>query len=314
MKRLLFAAALIALHTACAPTPAVPAAVPSGPATGAPPGPVVAGFPLTVTGDDGRSLVLLKPPRRIISLSPGHTEILFAIGAGERIVGVDDYSDFPAEAQQLPRVGYSNPDLERIVALDADLVIVVTRQRRALAELERLGVPSLFLSEAEDLDGLLHGIVRLGEVTDRRGPTEALVGEMRRRIDAVTNRLEGVAGLAVFYELSPQLHTAAPSTFIGDMLTRLRLKNVAAGAATPFPQLSQEQIVAGDPEVILLGDYQTGQNAATVSARPGWSGLRAVRSGRIIAVENLDIVHRPGPRVVEGLEMLARLLYPDRFR
>ncbi|MBI4497757.1 MAG: ABC transporter substrate-binding protein [Chloroflexi bacterium] len=306
--------ALAMLAGACTAPPAVaPPASPS-PTMTVPPSPVAAsGFPLTVTGDDGRTLALERPPQRIVSLSPGHTETLFALGAGDLLVGVDDFSDYPPAAQRLPRVGYSNVDLERTVALSPDLVLVVTRQQRIIPELERLGLPNLFLSEAQNLDGILDRVHRLGEMTGRQAEAEALVAQMRQRIDAVTARLEGVAGPTVFYELSPQLHTIAPETFIGDMLARLKAKNVAAGAASPFPQLSQEQIVAGNPEVVLLGDVEAGESPATVAARPGWQDVRAVRTGRILPIPNRDIVHRPGPRVVEGLEMLARALYPERF-
>lgn len=228
-------------------------------------------------------------------------------------MAVDEFSDYPPPARQLPKLSYSNVDLEQVVALAPELVIVATHQRRVLPELDRLQVPNLFLTEAQTLDSLLARVVRMGEMTGRRAEAEALASEMRRRIETVAARLEGTRGPTVFYELGPELFTVAPETFIGDMLSRLKLKNVAAGAAGSFPRLSQEQVLASDPEVILLGDAQIGENAATVAARPGWQGVRAVRTGRIIAVADRDIVHRPGPRVVEGLEMLARALYPERF-
>ncbi|MBI4498178.1 MAG: ABC transporter substrate-binding protein [Chloroflexi bacterium] len=305
---------VIALGMACAAPAIAPIATPSPAATTVPATPTPGSrFPLTVVGDDGRRLVLQQPPRRMISLSPGHTEILFDIGVGERVVGIDDYADYPPAVQRLPRMGYANPDLERIVALDADLVIVVTRQRRAVPELERLGIPSLFLAEPESLEGLLERILLLGEITGRRGSAETVVADMRQRIEDIAARLHGVQGPTVFYELSPQLHTVGPKTFLGDMLVRLQLQNIAAGTTSPFPQLSQEQVISSNPDVIVLGDIGSGESAATVAARSGWQDVSAVRNGRIILVTDIDILHRPGPRVVEGMEQLARAVYPHRF-
>ena len=273
-----------------------------------------ASFPLTVTGDNGRALTLKAPPKRIASLSPGHTEVLFAIGAGDLMVGADTFSDYPAAAQALPKVDYSQPNLEQMVALAPDLVIAVTRHKAAVLEMETLALPVLFRVEPDTLDGVVDLVRFLGRLTGHQEQAEEVAGAMERRISAIEQRLSGVAeGPVVFYELSPELYTVGPRSFIGDILTRLKVRNIAAGVDAPFPKLSQEQIIRQDPEVVILGDGSAGETPATVRARPGWDTLRAVRQGKVFVVVDRDIIHRPGPRVVEGMEFLARRLYPERF-
>ena len=272
-------------------------------------------FPLTVTGDDGRQVTIKAPPRRIVSFSPGHTEVLYAIGAGDLMVGADEFSDYPSEARALPKVSYSNINLEGLVALNPELVILVTRQKSAVAELEKLGLTVFYLTEAGTVDGILDRIRLLGKVTDHQEQAERVAAQMQQRINSVLARLEGVAqGPSVFYELSPELHTAGPTSFIGDLLTKLKLRNIAAGIADPFPKLSPEKIIADNPDIVILADPEAGETSETVRARPGWDTVRGVQPGRVVTIINRDIIHRPGPRVAEGIEMLARQLYPERFQ
>lgn len=291
--------------------PAEPGSAPT--ASTQKPGPNI--YPLTIKDDLGREITFSGPPQRIVSLSPGHTEIFFAMDANDKVVGTDDFSDYPAEAASRPKVGYSKIDLEKLVGLEPDLVIAVTRQKAAVPEMERLGLRVLFLSESENLKGLLEKIRLLGKVIGRPEEGEKVAGDMEMRIEAITAKLKGVPqGPKIFYEISPQLHTTSPNTFIGDVLILLKTVNIAQDVKEPFPRLSQEKIIAEDPQVIILGDADAGESPEVVKARPGWGKISAVASGRIILVPNRDIIHRPGPRVVEGLEMLAKALYPELFR
>ncbi|MBI2886323.1 MAG: ABC transporter substrate-binding protein [Chloroflexi bacterium] len=293
----------------CQPPPSPRAAVPAAGAVQQP------GFPVTVTGDDGRAVTLAAPPRRIVSLSPGHTEVLYAIGAGALMVGVDEFSDYPPDTGKLPKLAYSNVNLEQLVALDPQLVVAVTRQKAAVPEMEKLGLTVLYLTEAGTVQGILDRVRLLGKVTGNGEQAEQVARSMQGRIAGVQRRLEGVAqGPTVFYELSPELHTAGPDSFIGDILAMLKLRNIAADVPSPFPKLSPEKVIADDPEVVVLADPEAGETPETLRTRPGWSGMRAVRQGRILVIPNRDIIHRPGPRVVEGLEFLARQFYPERFQ
>ena len=271
-------------------------------------------FPLTLTDSGGVALTLKAPAKAIVSHSPGATEILFAIGAGPQVIAADEFSDFPAGAQALKKVKYTDPSPEAEVALQPDLVILATNQKAAIDPFRRLGLPVLYNQEPDSLEGVLANVRLLGRATGRAAEAEALATQMKGRIDAVTSKVGDVQqGPKVFYELSDTLFTAAPNTFIGGILTALKARNIAQGAASPFPQLTAEAVIAGAPEVILLADAQFGGAPEKVKARPGWSAIPAVKNGRLHPIE-ADVVNRPGPRIVEGLEQIAKLLYPERFK
>ncbi len=283
-------------------TPVSVATVPTPPA-----------FPLTLTDSDGHQVTLAGPARRIVSHSPGATEILFAIGAGGQVIAADQFSDFPAEAKALPKVKYSDPSPEAELALEPDLVILATNQRAQVEAFRTLGLPVFFNREPSGIEGVLGNVRLLGRVTGHVAEAAALAITMTARIAAVTSAIGDVQrGPVVFYELSDSLYSAAPSTFIGGMLTALKARNIAQGAASPYPQLTTEAVIAAAPEVILLADHDHGGTPEQVRARPGWSTIPAVRDGRMYPVDP-DVVNRPGPRIVEGVEMMARLLYPARF-
>lgn len=272
------------------------------------------GFPLTITDSSGVELLIEAAPQRIISYSPGATEVLFAIGAGDRIIAADRFSDYPAAAGELPKLEYLDPDPEAVLAHDPDLVLMAGAQRAQLQQFRDLAMTVLLLEEADSVEGVFGSILLLGELTGNERQAEALARSMRERIEAVTGVLADVEqGPRVFYELAADLYTASPDTFIGGMLQLLKAQNVARGAASPFPQLSAEAVIDADPEVVLLSDAEYGESLETVAARPGWAGVSAVLSGRVHAIDP-DIVNRPGPRIVEGIEAMARALYPDRFR
>ncbi|MBI4337221.1 MAG: ABC transporter substrate-binding protein [Chloroflexi bacterium] len=277
------------------------------------PGPL---FPLTLTDSNGRQVTFQKPPQRIVSFSPAHTETLFAIGAGSLVVGTDRFSDYPAEANKLPKVGDAfSLDQEKLAALKPDLVYLDFSSY--IPQVERLGVPVLYLKPPTDLEGVFEQVLLLGKLTGHLPEARTLAQHMRERVELIMRQVAPInQGPRVFYELDPTLYTAGPDSFIGDLLKRLRANNIAKGATTPYPQLSPEAVVQADPQVILLADSsQFGSGAETpesVKARPGWGSISAVRQGRVYSI-NPDLTSRPGPRIVDGLEALARALYPDKF-
>ena len=271
-------------------------------------------FPFTVSGADGQALTLRAPARAIVSHSPGVTEILFAIGAGAQVIAADEFSNYPAEAKSLKRVKYSDPNPETELALQPDLVILATNQKAQIEPFRRLGLPVLYDREPDDIDGVLASITLLGRAAGRGGEAATLVRSLRARIDVVVAKVADVQqGPKVFFELSDTLFTVAPGTFVGSLLSTVKARNIAEGATTAFPELGAEAVIAANPDVILLADSQYGATAEAVRARPGWSAIAAVQSGRLYPVD-ADITNRPGPRIVDALEALARLLYPDRFR
>ena len=272
-----------------------------------------AAFPLTVTDFGGAEVTIEAEPSAIISYSPGATEILFAIGAGDRLVAVDEFSDFPAATANLPHLAYSSPDPEAALEHSPDLVILATRHDQQVAIFRGLGLTVVYMASADSLDQVYEQIALLGALTGREAEAEALIADMQSRIAAVTERLAGVeSGPRVFYELTNDLYTVAPNTFVGALLETLKAQNVAAGAASQFPQLSTEAVIAADPEVVLLTDGEFGESLQTVAARQGWSAVSAVVNGRVYPVDG-DLTDRPGPRLAEGIEVLAALLYPELF-
>lgn len=273
-------------------------------------------FPLEITDSLGKTAVFQTPPKRIVSLSPAHTEIIFALGAGDRLVGRDAFSDYPAAAKNVPSVGDAfNLNLEKVVSLQPDLVY--TTFNLFVADLQRLGITVLYREPPSTVDGVIEETRLFGRLLGEPERAQSLASSMEKRIQTVRQKLSSVQnGPRVFYELDVALYTVAPDTFIGNMLTTLKAQNLAEGTEG-FPQLVAETIIQKDPEVVLLADSKEFGNGdetpETARARPGWSAIAAVKNGRVFTV-SADLTSRPGPRMVDGLEAMAKLLYPERFR
>lgn len=277
-----------------------------------------AGFPVTITDSANRQVTIPAPPQRIVVLAPSQVEVLFALGVGDRVVAVEKNTDFPPEAAKLKKIAaYPSPNLEEVTALNPDLVVVsFTPESQKVPEMERLGLRVIFLAAPSTVNGVFEQIEKLGKATGRQAQAQDMVANMKKGIEAITSKLARVGkGPRVFYELDPTLFTAGTQSYIGDMLRLLKAQNVAEGVSGPFPQLSLEVLVQRDPEVILLADSGKygGETPETVRARPGWGNLSAVKNGRVYEVDP-DLVNRPGPRIADGLAMLARFLYPELFR
>ncbi len=268
-------------------------------------------FPVTVTDSNGKQLVFDSPPESIVALAPSFVEVLFAIAAGDAVVAVDENTDFPPEAAAKTKLSGYQPSVEGIAALEPDLVIIFFDPGGLEEALEGLGIPVLFLASPQSVEGVFDQMRLLGQVTGHADDAEQLIDGMRESIDAITAKLADVQeGPRVFHEIGPELYTASDEDFVGDLYTILKAQNIAAGAGL-FPQLTEEAVIAADPEVIILADMPA-VTPEEVKARPGWDSLSAVQNDRVFAVDP-DLVSRQGPRLVDGLEELARLLYPDRF-
>jgi cobalamin transport system substrate-binding protein len=269
--------------------------------------------PVVVTDSDGVELTLEVPPTRIISFSPGATEILFAIGAGDQVVAVDEWANYPPETENLERVKYIDPDPERVLSLDPDLLLMATAQQPQVEQLRSLDLQVMFNLEPDSIQGVLDNILLLGLITGHTEEAEALVADIEARIALVEAAIADIdEGPRVFYELSNDLYTVAPDTFIGGTLTLLKAQNVAAGAKSAFPQLTAEALIEANPEVVLLADAAWGESLETVSGRPGWDVVDAVVNERVFGVDP-DTGNRPGPRIIDSIEEIAALLYPERF-
>jgi iron complex transport system substrate-binding protein len=286
-----------------------------------PPKPPAAAFQaLTVEDDLGRRVSFPTLPKRIVSLAPAHTETLYAIGAGELVVGADTYSEYPPEAKPKAKLNcWPRPPLEQIVALKPDLVVVLTQDLELVKQLDAVQIPMLKLFP-KTVEKSLEEMVLLGKVAGRQAEAEKLVLDIRTRLEAVQASLKGVKPVTFMYELDAlepsKPFVAGPEGFYGDMMKLAGGKNVFSDLKGPSAQVSAEHVVARSPEVILLGDTRSPlqpQSPELVSKRPGWGTVAAVKTGRIYPVDS-DFVTRPGPRLIEGLERVSRLFHPERFK
>ena len=275
--------------------------------------PDASGFPAEVTDSVGNTVTLEAPPERIASLSAGHTEILYAIGAGDQMAVVDNASDCPQAVNDLPKVDAFSPSVEAIAGLDPDLVIIFFDPGDLQSSLQDLGVPVLNLSAPESVQGVYQQMVLLGMATGHVDEAEEVAARMEEAVGDIRSQLQDVTdGPSVFHEVDNTYFSAGPGSFVGDLYSILRAENIAEATGGAYPQMSAEAIIEADPEVIVLADEFAGESPDTVRARPGWNSISAVQNDRIYVIDP-DIVSRPGPRLVEALRTLVAYLYPERF-
>jgi len=261
----------------------------------------------TVAADDGATEATAPLPERIVSISPTATEILFAIGAGDLVVAVDDNSTFPSDAPTTELSSFE-PNVEAIATYEPDLVVTAMDTPDVVDGLEALGIDVLVQAAPTELEGVYDQILELGDATGRADDAEALVAEMRAEIEEIAAEAAG-EGLTYYYELDPTLYSVTGTTFIGKVLGTIGLTSIAdtAQVGVPdYPQLSAEHIVQSDPDLILLADTKCcGQDAATVAERPGFAALTAVQEGNVVELDD-DVASRWGPRIVELLRQVAK--------
>lgn len=268
-----------------------------------------AAFPVTVTVD-GTDTTIDAEPRAIVSLSPTATEMLFAIGAGDQVVAVDDNSYFPEEAPVTDLSGF-DPNVEAIIGYEPDLVILSGDRNDVVAGLAAVDVPAIVLGSATTIDDTYTQIEVLGAATGRVGDAAEVVANMQSDIeDLVAQVPERDEPLTYYHELDDTYFSVTSETFIGEIYALVGLENVADAAegaadAGGYPQLSAEFLIDADPDLVFLADTKCcGQDAATVAARPGWSGMSAVQEGNVIELDD-DIASRWGPRIVDFLASIV---------
>ncbi|MGE5509023.1 MAG: ABC transporter substrate-binding protein [Chitinophagales bacterium] len=262
-------------------------------------------FPLTLTDDLGRTVTLASPPRRIVSLAPSVTELLFALGVGDRVAGVTRWCDYPEAARKLPKVGDLTLSEERIAALRPDLIVGDgSLERPFLDRLAKLGWPVLAVQPRRVAD-VAHALTLLGRAVGVPEAGEKAAREYRDRLAKLT--AEGAKAarrpggpVRVFVWLDPDgLYTAGPGTFLDELITLAGGRNIAGKAATPWPLLSEEALLLADPEVIVVTPFPR----EIALGKPRWQGITAVRAGKVYQVDP-DLLSRPGPRLLDGLQAL----------
>lgn len=274
-------------------------------------------FPVEIPRSDGKALRLEAAPTRIVSLSPATTEIIYALGAEAALVGVDTGSDFPTAASAIqPRVTLGSAAAEQIASLDPDLILMNQDQGGLLAALDQRNLPVYFNDAAgiTTIEQVFAQIGLIGKATGKSDEASALIATLGGRLQTVVAAVQGVNSTTsprVFHELGADLRTASEGSLQGDLYRTLRAQNIARdGGGSPYPQLSNESVIASLPDVIVIA--HTGATPDAVAARPGWADLPAVTDGRVSTIDPAAS-SRPGPRIIDALEALAKLVYPERF-
>ena len=270
---------------------------------------------IVMTDGLGRQVSLDAPAEKIVSLAPSNTEILFAIGAGPQMIGRDSFSNYPPEALELAEIGgVRSTTLEEITRLQPDLVLAAKiNAPELISSLEELGLTVYYLDNPHDMEGLFTNLQIVAELTGRQAETEELVESLRQRVEKAKSVADSVPERPkVFYELDgtdpAKPWTSGPDTFIDMLIDMAGGQNIGAVLSSEWAQISQEELIVQNPDIILLGDAAYGVTPESVAERPGWAAIKAVQEGRILPF-NDDLVSRPGPRLVEALEELVKVLH-----
>ena len=276
---------------------------------------------ISVVDDLDKQITLDQPAEKIVTLSPPITEMLYAIGAGNQVIARDSFSDYPEAALSLPDIGggFAEYDLETIIRLTPDLVIAGDINTPELVgSLEDLGMIVYYLANPSDLEGTFASIETLGVLSGHENEAKELVEGLRSRVDAVATALESVEEKpTVYYELdatdTAKPYTPGPNTFYTSMIEMAGGENIGAKLEFEWAQISLEQLLIEDPDLILLGDAMWGVTPESVAERAGWDSLTAVANGEVLPFDD-NLIARIGPRQVDGLEALTKIFHPDLIK
>jgi iron complex transport system substrate-binding protein len=276
------------------------------------------GFPLTIKDDLDRQVTVSREPGRIVSLVPAQTEILFALGLGDRVVGVTEFCDYPAEALTRPKVGgFATPNAELVVAAQPDLVLAGVIQKDFIRQFEEAGLTVVAL-ESPDLVSTLEKIRLVGRLAGAVEAAESLTGSMQHRIDQVAARVANLSEAekpTVFFEVWPDpLTTGGAKSYLNSLIVAAGGRNIAGDVNQDWFTYSPEMVLARNPQVIIFSHHgESTQTVEQLKTRKGWEDVAAIKQDRIGYIEDQNLVVRAGPRVVEGLEQIAGYLHPGLF-
>lgn len=263
------------------------------------------------TDEIGRQVTIKSNPQRIISLAPSVTEILFALGLAERIIGVTTYCDYPAAAKTKEPVGDTlNPNLERIIALKPDLVIITTASQleKLTRQLDQLQIP-VYVTNPRTVPEVIYSLRHLGDITGTTERAEQITREMEHRMAAVAQQVKGEPSVRVLYVLqNAPLITAGRQTFINDLITLAGGVSISDTEQADYPQFSRETVIARNPEVIIIPASHGTELVNAAEVRRDFAVTAAVKQNRIVSI-NPDLTSRPGPRIIDGLEQLATKIH-----
>ncbi len=268
---------------------------------------------LTILDGAGRVVTIAGAPERIVSIASAATEILYAIGCGDNVVGVDEYSDYPPEVADKPKVGTgSELNVEAVLGLEPDLVIAWWFSREAISTLEEKGLTVVAINP-RTVTEVLDTIRMLGLITGHLDEAENLIADMQARMDEITTMVKEIPTEErplVYYELYSPMKTTGAGTFTNELIFMAGGINIAAGEPVRYPVLSEEYIIERNPDVIIV--VSGGASVEEIKARPGWENIRAVQNDRVYTIDRHLVTS--SPRIVEGLEQFCRWFYPDLWR
>lgn len=322
---ILLALTILFALNACAPAPTLvptvaPTVAPTEPAATVAPTAIpatVAPVSVTVTDGANRTVTITGAPQRIVSLAPSTTEIAFALGLGKQVIAVDSFSDYPAETKDLPKIKTYPLNLEQIVSLKPDLVLAAGIQSPDdIKKIADLKLTVLVLgAKNTTFDSVAADIALVGKVTGTDAKAKQVTDAMKAKVDAVKAKIMSSSSKPkVFWELDAtdpaKPYTPGPGSFIHEIIGMAGGMNVAANAKLPWAQINAEEIIAANPDIIILSDAAYGITPESVKARQGWSVINAVKNDKVLPIDD-NLVSRPGPRLADGLEAAAKLIHPE---
>ncbi|MBV1758549.1 MAG: cobalamin-binding protein [Dethiosulfatibacter sp.] len=269
-------------------------------------------FPLTVTDSSGRTVTFEKMPEKLVSAVPSNTEIIYALGKGNQLVGVSVYCNYPEEALSVNKIGdYNGPNLELIIDSKPDVFFAAWLSEEVLAQLEGAGIPVMLINPT-NLEETYQSIQDIGDIIGSSKEAEELIGSMRGKQENIMQITKGYQAKTVFYEIwHDPLMTVGPGSFINELITMSNGINIAQDAESAYPEYSLELLISKNPQVYMTSDdgFKTPED---IFGRAGYENIEAIRNGQVFLLHP-DITSRPGPRIIDGLEMMAMAIHPEAF-
>jgi iron complex transport system substrate-binding protein len=270
------------------------------------------GYPMTIVDSMGRNIIIESMPKRIVFSVPSNTEIVYALGKGDNLVGVSVYCNYPEAALSVEKIGdYNGPNIELIINLKPDVFLAAYIEDGALNQLENAGIKVVMVNPG-NLAETYSTIEMIGNIIGASEEADNLLNKMKIKQNEIINKVKGYEKRTVFYEIWHEpLMTAGPGSFINELIQLANGKNIADDAESAYPEFSLERLISRNPQVYITADdgFKTAED---IFSRQGYINITAIKTGQLFML-NQDIVSRPGPRIIEGFEFIARAIHPEAF-
>lgn len=271
-------------------------------------------YPLEVEDQFKNKVTIEKEPERIVSLAPSHTEILFSLGLEDKIVGVTSFCDYPEEAKEKDKIGdYEGINIEKVIELEPDLVVQYGKGDEGInSKIKEAGIP-IVSYEPESIDEVINTINEIGKVTGKEEEAKKITEDMKAKKDEIVDKVKDEERAKVFYEIwHDPLMAAGPGSFMDELINLAGGENIAKDAKEEYTEFDQEQLIERNPDIYLAAEDTEDKTVESIKTRPGYETINAVKNDKVYLLEP-NIVSRPGPRIVEALELVAKTLHPDLF-